>query len=257
MMKTVKGKVIAGTLAVTLFAGAGAAFGASDAGLNLKNWYKAQFTTATGDVNEQVANYGATKAGEVLKEYNTIKTDAGDKIEDKGEFVAGVASDNIDERSSEHIDSIKEEKADIETYLAGEFDTLSAFTQDLVDKAGNKALDYANEDLGKYTTSAGKAAVDQVNTDVKAVTAVAVKDLKDTIEWAKKDLQAKLDKETGLTVQEIKTKIDNKIIELRGKITKTTAALVKEQEKIITMAAKGLQIAGLKELDDLVSGMNN
>lgn len=256
MMKTVKGKVIAGTVAVTLFAGAGVAFGNSDAGLNLQNWFKAQFSSATGDINKQVADYGATKAGEALKEYNTIKTDAGDEIEEKGEFVAGVASENIDDRSREHIDSIKEEKAHIETYLATKFDDLSTYTQGLVDEAGIKALEYAKEDLGKYTTAAGKAAVDQVNTDVKATTAVAVKDLKDTIEWAKSDLQAQLDKEAGLTVQEIKTKIDNKIIELRGEITKKTAALVKEQERTITMTAKGLQIAGIEELDNLVSDMN-
>lgn len=256
MMKTVKGKVIAGTVAVTLFAGAGAAFGASDAGLNLKNWYKAQFTTATGEVNKQVADYGATKAGEALKEYNTIKTAAGDKIEAKGEFDAGVASKNIDKRSSEHIDSIKVEKAHIETYLAGEFDTLSTFTQDLVDKAGVKALEYAESDLGQFTNAAGKVAVDKVKVDVKATTELAVKDLKETIEWAKSDLQAQLDKETDLTVKEIKAKIDAKIVELRGEVARISTNLVKEQERIITMTAKSLQIAGIDELDTLVSGMN-
>lgn len=257
MMKTVKGKVIAGTVAVTLFAGAGAAFGASDAGLNLKNWYKAQFTSSSNEVNKQVAEYAGSKVEEITTEYNTIKSDAGDSINEKGEFAAGVASDNIDERSREHIDSIKDEKAHIETYLAGQFDSLSTFTQGLINEAGKEALKYADQDLTKYTGDTGKAAVEKVNTDVKAATAVAVKDLKDTIDWAKTDLQAKLDKETDLTVAEIKAMIDAKIVELRGEITKKTNALVKEQEKIITLAAKGLQIAGLKELDDLVSGMNN
>ncbi|MER2078250.1 hypothetical protein [Psychrobacillus psychrotolerans] len=257
MMKTVKGKVIAGTVAVTLFAGVGAAFGASDAGLNLKNWYKTQFTSSSGEVNKQVADYAGSKVDGLTKEYNTIKTDAGASINEKGGFVTEVASGNIDDRSREHIDSIKEEKAHIETYLAGQFDSLSTYTQGLINEAGKEALKYANNDLAQYTDKAGKAAVEKVNTDVKAATALAVKDLKDTIYWAKSDLQTKLDKERDLTVVEIKGMIDAKIVELRGEITKKTTALVKEQEKIITMTAKGLQIAGLKELDDLVSGMNN
>jgi len=256
MMKTVKGKVIAGTVAVTLFAGAGAAFGASDAGLNLKNWYNAQFTSSSGEVNKQVADYAGSKVDGLTTEYNKIKSDAGDKIEDKGDFVTGVASENIEDRSKEHIESIKTEKAHIETYLAGQFDSLSTFTQGLIDEAGKQALAYADQDLTKYTGDAGKAAVEKVNTDVKAATALAVKDLKGTIDWAKSDLQTKLDKERDLTVVEIKGMIDAKIVELRGEITKKTTALVKEQEKIITMTAKSLQIAGIDELDTLVSGMN-
>lgn len=257
MIKTLKGKVVAGTVAVTLVAGAGVAFGNSDAGLNLKNWYNAQFKSATGNVTEQVANYGATEAGKALEEYNTIKTNAGDSIGVTGETSTATASGNIEKRSQEHIDSIKAEKAKIETYLAGQFDSLSTFTQGLINDAGKEALNYANKDLTNYTGEAGSAAVEKVNTDVKAATEVAVNDLKETINWAKSDLQAQLDKETDLTVEEIKGMIDAKIVELRGEITKKTNALVKEQQRIITMTAKSLQLAGEAELDNLVSGINN
>lgn len=38
MLKTVKGKVIVGTVAVGLLSGAGVALGTSSAGVNLKKW---------------------------------------------------------------------------------------------------------------------------------------------------------------------------------------------------------------------------
>ncbi len=39
MLKTIKGKVIAGTVSVVLLSSAGAAFASSNAGAKLQNWY--------------------------------------------------------------------------------------------------------------------------------------------------------------------------------------------------------------------------
>ena len=57
IMKSVKGKVIAGTVAVTLFAGAGAAFGASDAGTKLGNWFTANNQLSKSEVSTNVNSY--------------------------------------------------------------------------------------------------------------------------------------------------------------------------------------------------------
>lgn len=255
MIKTIKGKVIAGTVAVTLFAGAGVAFGASDAGTNLKAWYDGQFKQASADVGVQVATYAGSKVDGLTKEYNGLKTEATNSINKQGEFVTGVAQDNIDEKSREHIDAIKDQKKHIEGYLATQFDSLSTFTNGLIEQAGKDALDYANRDLTAHTGAAGKVAIDKMNTDVKATTAQAVKDLKETIDWAKTDLQAQLDKESDLTVEEIKGLIDAKIIELRKEVTIKRNALVKEQERIITMTAKGLQLAAEAEMEAIVRGI--
>lgn len=256
MIKTVKGKVLAGTLAFGLVAGTGVAFGATDAGTNLKAWYDVQFGKSSTAITEQVATYAGSKVEGLAMEYNGLKTDATNSINEKGEFVAGVASDNIDAMSREHIDAIKEEQAHINTYLAGQFDSLSNFASGLIDGAGKEALAYAERDLGKYTGDAGNTANEKVKTDVNAVTAQAISELEDTINAAKADLQAKLDKETGLTVTEIKGLIDAKISELRTKITTMKNKLVTEQVKIITMTAKGLQLAAEAQMKALVDSIN-
>jgi len=256
MIKTVKGKVLAGTLAFGLVAGTGVAFGATDAGTNLKAWYDGQFGKASTNVSEQVAAYAGSKVPGLVNEYNGLKTDATNSINERGEFVAGVSSDNIDAASREHIDAIKGEKAHIETYLSGQFDSLSSFASGLIDQAGKDALEYAEGDLKQYTGEAGNTANEKVKTDVNAVTAQAISDLKETIKWAKDDLQAQLDKETGLTVTEIKGLIDAKINELRTEITTQKNKLVAAQVKIITMTAKSLQLAAEAQMKALVDSIN-
>ncbi|KAA0955553.1 hypothetical protein FQ087_13160 [Sporosarcina sp. ANT_H38] len=256
MIKTVKGKVIAGVLAVGLVSGGGVALGATDAGANLKLWYDGQFGKASTEVTSQVTSYASSKAEGLLTEYNGLKTDATDSINAKGEFVAGVANKNIDAKSREHIDSIKEEKAHIETYLASQFGGLSNFAKSIINQAGDDALAYAKNDLTQYTGVAGNTANEKVKTDVNKVTTQAIKDLEETIKVAKEELQAQLDKKTGSTVEEIKGLIDAKIVELRKEVTNLKNKLVKDQEKIITNTAKGLQLAAEAEMDALVKGIN-
>lgn len=256
MFKTVKGKVIAGTMVFGLVTGAGVAFGATDAGTNLKNWYDGQFGKASTNVAGQVAAYAGGKVDGLAVEYNGLKTDATNSINAKGVAQAGVANENIEKQSREHIDAIKEEQAHINTYLSGQFDSLSNFANGLINQAGDDALQYAKNDLREYTGAAGNAANEKVKTDVKAVTTQAVKDLEDTINGAKQGLQGQLDKETGLTVTEIKGLIDEKIKELRTEITNVKNKLVTDQEKIITMTAKGLQLEAEKAMKALVDGIN-
>ena len=52
MLKTLKGKVIAGVAAVLIVAGGTAAFGASNAGAKLKAWYDGQFGIAKAAVED-------------------------------------------------------------------------------------------------------------------------------------------------------------------------------------------------------------
>ncbi|MEK5037225.1 hypothetical protein [Sporosarcina sp. FSL K6-3457] len=256
MIKTVKGKVIAGAIAVGLLSSAGVAFGATDAGQNFKNWFDGQFGKANIAVAEQTAAYMSDKVEGLTTEYNALKTDATNSINAKGEAQAGVASKNVEARSQEHIDAIKAEKAHIETYLSGQFDKMKEFANGLINQAGADALDYMKTDLPEHTGAAGQVAIDKVNTDVKAVTAQAVSDLEETIRVAKQELQAQLDAETDLTIDEIKGLIDEKIKELRSVITQMKNKLVMDQEKLITMTAKSLQLAAEAEMDALVNGMN-
>lgn len=256
MLKTVKGKVIAGTVAFGLLSGVGVAFGATDAGAQLKTWYDGQFGKSSDRIATEIANYGEGKIDGLVAEYNGLKTDATTQISTRGHEVTDTTNKGIDKRAAEHIDAVKEQKAHIESYLAGQFTDLKNFTATLINESGKKALEYANEDLTKNANAAGSEANKKMVEDVDAVRKNAIQDLEETINYAKEDLQAQLDKNTELTIEEIKALIDAKISELRTTITKKNNALIKEQDKIITMNAKALLLKAEADLDAIVDGIN-
>jgi|SRR5690606_25141315 len=256
MLKSVKGKVIAGTVAVGLLSGVTVAFGATDAGKNLKSWYDGQFKQSSDLVAQKVAGYAEGKVEGLAIEYEGLKDNTTDKLNTRGEFVTGTTNKGIDARASEHIDAIKDQKQAIESHLEGQFKALSNFAKGLINETGDKALAYATEDLEKHAGTVGEEEIGKMKESVAETTAQAVSDLEETIKYAKEDLQAQLDKNADLTIEEIIGMIDAKIVELRDKITKMNDKLIADQDKLITMNAKTLLLAAQKELDDIVAGMN-
>lgn len=256
MLKTVKGKVVAGTVAFGLLSGIGVVFGATDAGTNLKNWYNAQFGNSSNQIVEEVSDYGLGKIDGLVAEYDGLKADATNRINDAGKVGTDATNKNVDNRAGEHIDAIKQQKIEIENHLSDQFQSLRDFAAGLINETGQAALDYANEDLKNHANAVGSETKDKMTKDINANTAKAINDLEETIKYAKEELQAQLDSNINLTIEEIKDLIDAKISELRGKITKLNNSLIAEQNKIITMTAKNLLLKAEKELQDIVDGIN-
>lgn len=256
MLKTVKSKVIAGVATVGLLTGGGVALGATDAGVQLKGWFDSKFSIATTGVINDTTNYASSKVGGLTAEYNGLKANATSKINDKGKRATTDANNSIDKQSQEYIDQINKEKAHIDTYLSSRFDDLSAAANGLITQSGNDALNYANTDLAKHAGDTGTAAVADVNVKVKEATAQAAKKLQDTIDGAKSDLQGQLNANQAATTAEIKTMIDNKIVELRKIITSTNNQLIAYHEQKITNAADKLLSSGKAELEGIVGNIN-
>jgi len=255
MIKTVKGKVIAGTLAFGLVAGGGVAFGASDAGGNLKAWYDGQFgSTSQAGINE-VATYAGSKAGGLATEYEGLKSAATTSINTTGETATAVGTENINQQSAEHIAAINQQKATIEGYMAGQFEELSNLATGLINKAGAAGLQAATSDLTSHTGAKGGAALTAVTTELNGVKGDALTQLTSAIGTAKSDLQAQLATEKASTVTEIKGLIDAKIIELRGEITTIKNNLVKAQQDLITAKASELEKAAKREMQSVVDGI--
>ena len=251
-----KSKVIAGAVTVGLLAGGGAVLGATDAGTQLKGWYDAKFSVASGKVVTDSYNYANSLVPGLTAEYQGVKDNTTNKLSVKGEVVAGVTNESIDKQSQEYIDQINAQKAHIESYLSNQFGILSSAAKGLIDQSGKDALDYANGDLAKHADAEGKAAIADVNVKVKEATAEAAKKLQDTIDGAQTSLQSQLDSNQAATIAEIKSMIDKEISRLRTIITSTNNQLINKQEKAITMVAKSLLLAGQAELDGIVGNIN-
>ncbi len=256
MLKTVKGKVIAGTVAVTLFAGAGAAFGASDAGENFRAWYDGQFRSASNDVKKDVTAYAALKVPGLVNEYNGIKKDAAKEIKDSGDTNAKNSKTDIQNAAQEHIDEVKFSHEEIDGFLKGQFIEISVAAQKAIDDASIEIDKYASNDLSIQSGKNGEDAMKFVDAELGKSKEQAVKDLNEAIAVAKGDLSTKLKNEKNLTTVKIKGMIDQEIKDLRKIITDKKAELVAVQVALIEKKAADLELAAINELNSIVSNIN-
>ncbi len=255
MIKTIKGKVVAGTVAVTLVAGAGVAFGASNAGGKLQDWYNAQFGQASQDIITDVARDAAGKAQGWATEYEGVKTAATNSINGTKNDEFTAKSTSIDKAAQEHIDAINNQQIAISNYMETQFNAISSTLQAEINTAGAIALIAANRDLTEHTGTKGSEARSSLETELGTVTTEAKDDIQDAIDAAKGALTTQLTSETTATTNEIIGMIDAKIAELRTKINDKKDALVAAQQALITAKALELENAAKTSLQDVVDGI--
>lgn len=255
MLKTIKGKVIAGTVSVVLLSSAGAAFASSNAGTKLQNWYAGQFGEATSDIVGNVESNVSGRINGLATEYEGLKTAAGTSISTDGTNATNTASGKIETETQEHIDAINAKQTQIEGYMNGQFAALKFAANGLINQAGSAALGYANNDLTTFTGEKGNAALTSLTSKLDTDTDEAVAELQQAITDAKNELQAQLDTKEAATTADIIAAIDAKIVELRGKITAKRDALVAAQKLLIDAKALELETAAKAELQGVVDGI--
>ncbi|MBM6619137.1 hypothetical protein [Bacillus suaedaesalsae] len=257
MVKSFKGKVVTGVVAVGLLSGVSMAFANTDAGTGLKAWYDVQFGKSAASVQKQTTDYAASKVPALAREYNGLKSDATNSINStRDSEITNTASD-IESAKQGHVDALNAKEAEIAGYMASQFDGISVYANSVINSVGTQAYNYAQADLGRHTGSKGQAALTKVNDDLTATTNAAVTELEAEIASAKAALQAQLATETATTVEEIKAATDAKIAELRELITAKKNELVATQQGLITAKAQELEDAAKADLDALVLSINN
>ncbi|MBO1910268.1 hypothetical protein J4G37_36480, partial [Microvirga sp. 3-52] len=107
MLKTIKGKVVAGVAAVLLLAG-GTAFGASNAGEKLQDWYNKLFNQHAQMVETGVNDHVDGLMPKLRNEYQGIKDTAATDINKFGKDATGTTSKSINNQAGEYIGAIKE-----------------------------------------------------------------------------------------------------------------------------------------------------
>ncbi|SFQ55725.1 hypothetical protein SAMN05421670_2684 [Psychrobacillus psychrotolerans] len=255
MLKTVKGKVIAGTVAVTLFAGAGAAFGASDAGTNLKSWYDGQF----GNNKSAIEGFAVGEVGDfnanLTTIYNERKAVASARIETtKGEQIDEKNS-SITAQATEHIDSVNEKKNQISALMESQFDKLFKEANKSIQNTGNEALKNARTELPGYIEGLGTSAISGIDTELKETTEQAITELEAAIATAKGSLERELKTESDLTEKEIIAAITAKTAEVRQAIVELRNKLVIKQQELIVKEAKKLENKYKDQLQGIVDAI--
>lgn len=256
MIKTVKGKVLAGTLAFGLVAGTGVAFGATDAGTQLKAWYDGQFGQASAKVNSDSDAYLKKGLEGMQGEIEVLKKESTNKILKIKDDEVASSTAKIDKQAKEHIDSITTKKIEIEGYMDSEFGKLKTEADDKIFKAGTDISAKAHKELGALTKQTGIIAQKSVQIELGAVKDRVVDEVEKAINAAKQDLQAQLDTKATATTEEIKGLVDKRVVEVRYFVTAAANFMVQEQQELIEKKAQAMEDSAMKAMEDLVSTIN-
>lgn len=255
MLKTIKGKVIAGVVTIGLVSGATVAFGATDAGAKLKAWYDVQFGQAAANVESDYTDYQKDKFEGFDKKYSELKEYATANINEVADSSTLKTSKNIDAQKKEHIDAIQKEKVHIESYMDSQFKQLTEEASTKINSAADETWKYANEGMLMHTDAKGAEARVNVKKELEATTTDAVNELKKAIDDAKNELNKELDLKSTATVKVLTDLIDTKINQLSKDITNRTNKLLALQYAFITTEAANLEKAAKQQMQDLVNGI--
>lgn len=255
MMKSAKGKVVVGTIAITLFTGAGAAFGASDAGTKLGNWFTGQLNLSKSELSTNVNSYIDGKTADATTKYNAMKTGATTKIDNQRATSTTTANTNINKELEDHKKEIEKKKKELESYADTEFNKLFEAEKERIRLLGVDAARQADADMSAHTSTQGQAALGTLNQELQDTTDRAVADLQAAIETAKSGLQAKLDSNVSTKTQDLKKIVDKEVSDFLIWAQFMTNYMVQEQTDAIAAAAKKIEGDAKKAMQDVVNGI--
>jgi hypothetical protein len=256
MMKSIKGKVVTGVVAVGLLSGVGAAFASTDAGAQLQGWYNKQFVKSSAAITAGAVKHVGDQADGLKTEYNNLRSSVTTDINDERDGQVTAKTTSINGTKDVYVNQVKDKEAAISAGMQSQFDAIFTYAQGVIKSTGNQALAYANKDLTDLSGKNGSDALEAVNTQLSQVQAAAKSDLEATIANAKTDLTNQLAADTTATTDDINAAIDAKIKELRGLIDQKAADLVAAQQKLIQDKAAELQAAAEADLDGVVQNIN-
>lgn len=255
MIKTVKGKVIAGTLVFGLVTGGGVAFGATDAGAKLKTWYDGQFGQVSTKVISDSDAYLKKGLDGLQGEVDGLKTESTNKIFKTKDDEVASSTAKLDKKAKEYIDSIASKKKEIEGYMDSQFGKLKTDADATIFKAGTDFSAQAHKELEALTKKTGTMAQKAVEVELGAVKDRVIGEIEKAIKDAKDNLKAQLDTKANATTEEIKGLVDKRVWEVRYFVTAATNYMVQEQQELIEKRAQEMETEAMKQMENLVNGI--
>ncbi|MBT2678657.1 hypothetical protein J7E38_06550 [Bacillus sp. ISL-35] len=257
VLKTVKGKVVAGVVTVGLLSGMGTAFANTDAGTQLQNWYSKQFNTAKQQSAIEVYNYARGQKNSLMQEKDNLKNAAVTNVATAGKNEVDRANGEINSALAGHVEAINTKEAAITAAMPGQFDQAVSSLNRTVNYYVGQEANSAKNEITTAVNAQGAESVGYVNTEVTETKTDAVAALEAEITAAKAELERLVGEEKAAATSELKANFDAQIVKVRGEITTLIEALEEANTKLIIEKGAEIEAAAKADLDALVNGINN
>ncbi|WP_100011615.1 hypothetical protein [Lentibacillus sediminis] len=254
-LNSLKGKIIAGTVAVGVVTSGGLVFANTDAGEQLQAWYDQAFGETVESAEEQSMAYGESLLPELAAEYNGMKDGATEDINETRDSETASAQAAIESAKTSHIENLESTRDEILEGMGLQFYNVFLEGSSEIEALAVQAQTYATGDLTAHTGTKGQEAVNKVTADLNAARDQAVSDLEDAIENARGEIEAELDSRGDNLTYNLNQQIDFAIRDLRATLDTLLEDLVQEQQTIITVSANALENEAINKLDEVVAGI--
>lgn len=257
--KSLKTKIAAAVVAVSMLATGSLAFAYSDAGQELNSWYTMQFGKATAKV------YGAvlTRLGLETISFGgwarNVKNTAVANVDAAGDTEAARAAGAITGKAAEYTGQLAAAEGNITAAMPGHFDAVVTDVNGIVNDGLDASQGAAQGVIDRAVNAQGTTSVGQVTTAATAAETQAIADLQAAINGAKSRLAALIEQEKNTAKGEALANLQAKIAEIKSEIQAATDALV--QLKIAAITTEGATIearakAAMASIVEAIDGIN-
>lgn len=227
------------------------AFGGSDAGIFLQNWYDKLFSNAASEIEKTYRSYLDTSLDmddpeSMQGEIDEMAGDVNKKTNSSIEDYAAIAKGDLTTKNTE-----------INGYMESQFKELEDRAKADIDTKGNGQYEAI---YGKFEADSSLARTEAERTleaDIQVSEEQAKIELAAQIERIKAELQANLEKNKNSSDVFLKNYIDEKILKIEDLIAGSRIELVAKQQQLITEFGLKLENDAKSELDGLINGIDN
>ncbi|WP_138495652.1 hypothetical protein [Paenibacillus pinistramenti] len=254
VLKSLKSKIAAGVVGVSLVAGMSTVFAGVDAGEQFTNWYSSLFSKTSSQVGTKVATDYAKQLNAYNTEYNTLKNGSTQAVKDEATAQGKAAVDAVNSQKDTYVSQIEGAANKID--VAGDFTKFVGTTNNTVDAGAKQAADYAKRDLDKALNTQGTQSVAAVNTQVGQAQTSATDELTKKITDTKAAIQTLVNEQAATADQAIREHINGQIEALRTQLTQYADDLVKAKKADVDTAAATAQKTATDALDVIAASIN-
>jgi len=189
------------------------------------------------------------------KEIGALIGEAKTQIANKGDEQLAQKGDNIQKAAKGYIDDLKQERDSIIKGMTAQFDQIEKDAEAKFQSEGQEFAEKKKDELTSGTGEAGRAATDKVNKELQAVTDQALKDLKDTINGVKGELEKELNSNSLRSKDAMVKAVEREITRIHGVIEIEKNRLVKSYEIMISKAAQVKENNAKTEMEKVINGI--
>ncbi|MED4204104.1 hypothetical protein [Neobacillus mesonae] len=252
-IKSVKGKIAAGAIAVTVIGSSTFAFANTNAGSQFKAWGDAQIAAAKQAISDALAGNLKTAKDGIESKASADKNAAEGRINQAGADEKVDTQSKIISKLNEHLESLQLQLAAFLGSISGDFDNLVTAENRNTTSSLNSQYDALNTNITTVLNAAKDANVKDVTEQSLLVKGQATSDLIKEINRVKKALADRIASEQTTADSEVTAHLNSEVSRINGLLDTLISGLETSAKDAIAKAGQSVEDSAIANFERVIS----